>query len=1270
MVSIFWLLTIALSIIAVDTAMSTCISPHTILVSAGGTDNEECKTGSSVACLSLDYALAGATSCTLILVMSDQHLHRWISLERLQDITVEGNTTTLFCEETAGLSANHCNNLTFTDLHFRGCGSGSAAAMILNECSDVTVTECSFSDSNAGGLALLNTAGIITVMDTAFSNLSLADSSRSVVGLRMKLNAKSASANNYTISNCNFSYISNMHESSLPNSSTSADDKGVGGGIAVIVGKDSNNNVISISECVFSENKARIGSGAYLLINGHSSKNILLLRELQFDNNLATSIGGGLYIGITDPDSVRRLPLELLTGGKVTILNSTFLNNKAAHAAGLAYQSLGQANETANATTTLVNCLFEGNSANASGAAMALFKWEAGLGGRPVSVELVNCSVVNNLLLLSLAIPSMVAGNGVIYTQGIPIIFREHTVVSGSRGSAILASSATLYFYNSLTFTYNRGYRGSALSLVSGSRVVIGTGANVTFQDNHAQLYGGVLHHTFPVEGVVGMNQYCVFQYENNSITDASLWDADIWFINNTAGVSGQSLYISSSDSCQLNADGRPFTETSTYHFIPNNPQQLTSPIRHLDFSGHVTVDEDGSFHTSAMLGQEIDLNVTAVDLWNQSVNGFAAVHLACVTEEDGVKSTTYDNCHYSLGGSALIELTEESKERMTFYVKGEKPVNSSSNLVLVWVTVQEPPSVSFLYFNVTRCKLGYVYNKDLRYCECYQSDNVACLPDNYKSCVQHGYWFGEIMDDHYAPYPCPFGNCNYTVGGGCPTEQCGKDGTAHQFFCKLPDGPDSSDVFCLGNRGGIMCADCSQNHSYTFDGLMCAHNDQCSGAYILLLFFFVLLFWVLIVGILLAAVRLDLHLGSGRIYCFIFYFSVLQFFVGGTFPSFGLYVIELTLTGLIQLDPKVFGLIGVCIQINLNSIHYTMLRYANPLFLTLVVVGIILVSRRYSNINMFSRGINTVCILLYLSFLSLAFSSLLILTPVQFQNINVTYVAIEPTVAYFDPAQHLPYALVALTVEILFVIPFLTLLVLYPFLLRFKRLNLTRLKPILDEYQSCYKDHLRSFSGFYLIALQIVFSLSLFDLGSFKSIYFLQIFSIAMLTVHSVVQPYKEHWLNVQDSLLLLDLVLLSILHGNTANIVFDEAHWFKTTLVYILILLPILYMIILCLAPAVKWLLKIIKNKQTANGAIQEEISTAQQSDTTDLEREPLLFYNDSTTIINSEEQPVVAASSSRGMSVPSYSVIALSNSSNWGQNLPSTKEETNTRSVTTSQ
>ena len=1269
-----------LLVILLSSISSSCVIRN-VTVSADGTDSSSCLKRSSIACRSLQYVLATAGSCTRVLVTTDQELTHELQLKGISNLTVEGDRPVIVSclKQGAGLSFNNGHKLTLSQLHFQGCGWKQyqspvpPAAVSFQKCSDITVTKCSFSSSNYTGLALLNVIGSVAVADSVFSDLSpvVGDDSSSVVGLYLSLTEATATLASFAITSCNFTQISNTHKDSaylMPHHHGGWVREG--GGLVVIIKNASSNNDLVIADCKFTDNRAWIGGGGYVLISAHSRENTLLITKTQFVSNLATSFGGGLYIGITDTELVQILPQQVLNGGNVTIQNSSFIDNRADQAAGLAYQNSGQGNETSDAITTIVNCRFEGNIANVSGFAMALFKLGA---GKSVKVELSNCTIVNNTYSIRLATPSSVLGNGVLYTQEVPISFRKQTIFRENWGSTILASSTSLYFHDTVSFIGNRGVRGGALSLFGRSRVVVGKGARITFQENHGEQYGGAVYETFPVQGVVGMDQYCMFEYEDREIINASLWDADIWFINNTAGVSGQTLFISSSDSCQLDADGRPFTENSTYHFNPQTLNQVSSPVAKLNFSGEgIDVHEDGSYWSSGMLGQEMNLNVTAIDQWGQTVNGFVTVHLGCVKVINGVWKYDDVNCGYSLGGTRLVELTGEPV-RTSFFVQGERLSNSSSHIVLVWEMIQDPPSLSFLFFTVTECKLGYVYDSDLKHCVCFQSENVACIKETYTACVQRGYWFGKVLDNQFASYVCPFGNCNYTIGKDCPTEQCGSD---HQFFCKLPE--KNSDTICYESKGDVMCAGCRQNYTLTFEALTCAPDDQCSIAFAFLILFFVLLFWVMIVSVLLVVVRLDLHVGSGKLYCFIFYFSVLQFFVGGSFPSEGLYIIEIILSGFIQLNPKVFGLIRVCVSTSINKIQYTMLRYINPIFLALVVLFIVLVSRKCYKLNIFnhtSRGINTICILLYLAFLSLSFTSLELLLPVRFNKINGTYVEIDPTITYFHPTQHLPYAIIAIAVEVFFVIPFLLLLTLYPFLLQFKKLNLTRVKPIFDEYQSCYKDHLRSFSGFYLIALQIIFLLRLFNLGTFGSIYFLQIFSILMLTVHSVVQPYREQWLNVLDALIILDLVLLSILHGNTANIVFDDVEGLKTTLVYLLILLPMMYFLLLCFMPGIKWVLNFTKKwclsrkwvterlpinhneqQEVVNSTTQQQLENSCQDGT--LEREPLLFtpempgYSQSNYAAAGDQNNGERNASHR----PSCTIVELSNSSEWGRHYPS--------------
>ena len=124
------------------------------------------------------------------------------------------------------------------------------------------------------------------------------------------------------------------------------------------------------------------------------------------------------------------------------------------------------------------------------------------------------------------------------------------------------------------------------------------------------------------------------------------------------------------------------------------------------------------------------------------------------------------------------------------------------------------------------------------------------------------------------------------------------------------------------------------------------------------------------------------------------------------------------------------------------------------------------------------------------------------------------------------------------------------------------RSINLTRIKPLLDEYQACYHERYRWFAGYYLACRVFVFIFSLINLGEFGSIFFLQMICIVILVIHTVIQPYKEQWLNVLDSILLADLAIYSLFNGSTANVVLGGySSAVRGVLVHSLILIPLLY-------------------------------------------------------------------------------------------------------------
>ena len=99
--------------------------------------------------------------------------------------------------------------------------------------------------------------------------------------------------------------------------------------------------------------------------------------------------------------------------------------------------------------------------------------------------------------------------------------------------------------------------------------------------------------------------------------------------------------------------------------------------------------------------------------------------------------------------------------------------------------------------------------------------------------------------------------------------------------------------------------------------------------------------------------------------------------------------------------------------------------------------------------------------------------------------------------------------------------------------------MKIGKIKPILDEFQGCYKNEYCCFAGFYLIVRELIY---LHDLAISHSkslwchVYIYQWVSIIAVIIHAMVHPCKEKWLNILDTVLLSNLAAVSLLFGGTA--------------------------------------------------------------------------------------------------------------------------------------
>ena len=89
--------------------------------------------------------------------------------------------------------------------------------------------------------------------------------------------------------------------------------------------------------------------------------------------------------------------------------------------------------------------------------------------------------------------------------------------------------------------------------------------------------------------------------------------------------------------------------------------------------------------------------------------------------------------------------------------------------------------------------------------------------------------------------------------------------------------------------------------------------------------------------------------------------------------------------------------------------------------------------------------------------------------------------------------------------------------------------INFARIKPILDQFQGCYRDKCRWFAGVYLLSRQAILIIMVINFVHYYiALYLLTSLCVIIALLHHHVQPYKSDALNKFDGFILHLLVLV----------------------------------------------------------------------------------------------------------------------------------------------
>ena len=337
----------------------------------------------------------------------------------------------------------------------------------------------------------------------------------------------------------------------------------------------------------------------------------------------------------------------------------------------------------------------------------------------------------------------------------------------------------------------------------------------------------------------------------------------------------------------------------------------------------------------------------------------------------------------------------------------------------------------------------------------------------------------------------------------------------------------DTVDAQCNDHRTGTACGECSSGYTLAYDTTDCISENNCSTESTLIMVGLTCAYWLVIVVGVFILLYCSKQMSIGYMYGVIYYYSMVGIlFSDNVFISESALLFISVLSSFTQLSPQFLE--KRCLVKGLSGIDQLFIHYAHPVAISLLVVVFVFAAKVSYRLSAFVRRciIHVICLLLLLSYTSIASTSLQLLRPLTFTDISKVYTYASPSIRYFH-GRHAVYGTVAIVCELIVGIGLPLLLLLEPFVN--KKINFVRIKPLLDQFQGCYKDKYRCFASYYLICRQVILLIFILNSDYDKMLYYLQTTCVVIATIHAWVQPYRSVSLNRFDAVI-LQIVVLSV--------------------------------------------------------------------------------------------------------------------------------------------
>ena len=462
----------------------------------------------------------------------------------------------------------------------------------------------------------------------------------------------------------------------------------------------------------------------------------------------------------------------------------------------------------------------------------------------------------------------------------------------------------------------------------------------------------------------------------------------------------------------------------------------------------------------------------------------------------------------------------------------------------------------------------------------CEQDSNISVY---YKYCMTY-----DEVNDSMAFNFCPYQHHKPDVQG---------------LYLTLPQNVcDLNEFMCGGlNRTGLLCSNCKPGlgpavFSYTLPCLKCLDSG-----YGWLLYMFLATFPTTVM--FLVVIICQIRITAAPMNSFIFISQVLVSFANASphesidvsKPGYYITLFLLTFNGIFNLDFLRYIIPQFCISSTMTTLQALSLEYIvafYPLFLIMVFYICIqlhargctlliylwkpfhkccaCISQRWSPAESLVHAFAAFLLLSYSKILFVSFSFLHCggnILDISGEKVSGLAFYYNATVPYFG-TEHLPFALLAISVLAIFILLPVLILLLYPTRVFQRCIGCcgTRwhaLDAFVDAFQGYYKNGIngtpdwRYFSGLYLIFRILAIGSHVLTNVKYGKVYRVTCYSFASL-FFGLLRPYKENWINYWDSIvfMLISLGEFIVLYGQ-----YTRSHF---SFVYGLIVIPEVYFIV----------------------------------------------------------------------------------------------------------